>query len=158
MERISISIDEALASEFDALIAERGYSNRSEAIRDLVRRELEAARQAGGTAPHCVANLSYIYNHHQRELSERLTEVQHEHHDLTVATVHAHLDHDHCIESTILRGPTVDVRRFADRVCAERGVRHGQLNLVTVELHGDHRGHEHGHEHTAQHIHIKPAR
>ena len=81
----------------------------------------------------CVATLSYVYNHHERELAERLMSLQHEHHDLTVSAMHAHLDHDHCIETVILRGPAQAVRRFADGVIAERGVRHGALNLIVAE-------------------------
>ncbi len=151
MERITMSIDEKLAKEFDALIAKRGYTSRSEAMRDLLRREVEANRVAYEARSHCVANLSYIYNHHERELAERLTEAQHEHHDLVVSAMHVHLDHDHCLESVILKGPTAAVRAFASRTQAERGVRHGQVNLVTVEI-GDthpgvtahrHRGHMH---------------
>lgn len=160
MERFTISLDSELAGEFDALIAERGYSNRSEAVRDLLRAQLEQWRQMHDEAPHCVANLSYVYNHHERELAERLMALQHAHHDLMVSTVHAHLDHENCIESALLRGPTVEVRRFAEALMAERGVRHGKLNVVAVEIgqrhaHG-YRPREHGHSH--HHVHLKPAR
>jgi CopG family nickel-responsive transcriptional regulator len=90
---------------------------------------------------------------------ERITELHHEHHDLTVSTMHAHLDHDHCLETVILRGPTAEVRRFADSVCAQRGVHHGKLNLISVEQHQPHR-HDHG-AHPASseapHLHLKPA-
>jgi CopG family nickel-responsive transcriptional regulator len=158
MERITISLDEALAEAFDALIARRGYSNRSEAIRDLLREQLEADRQreGEGKAAHCVANLSYVYDHHERDLAERLTKLQHDHHDLTVATMHAHLDHDNCLESVILRGPTARVRAFADAMKAERGVRHGQVNVVTVEL-ASH-AHTHGYRQRGgvTHVHLKP--
>ena len=133
MERFTISLDEDLAREFDRLIAERGYRNRSEAVRDLLRSQLESSRLASGEAKYCIANLSYVYNHHERELAERLTEIAHEHHDLNVATLHAHLDHENCIESVILRGTTLAVHAFADALMAERGVRHGKLNLVSVE-------------------------
>ncbi len=162
MERITISIDTALAFEFDQLIAARGYKNRSEAVRDLVRSHLEAARGGNDDAGHCVANLSYVYNHHERDLAERLTALQHAQHDLTVATLHAHLDHENCLESVILRGSTSAVRTFSDALIAERGVRHGQLNLVAVEVeskdqhpHQHHQGHaeddcDHGH------LHLKP--
>jgi CopG family nickel-responsive transcriptional regulator len=156
LERFTISIDEDLARAFDALIAERGYRNRSEAIRDLLRNHLEDARQ-GGEGGHCVANLSYVYNHHQRDLAERLTEIQHGHHDLTVATLHAHLDHDNCLESVILKGPTAAVRAFAESLIAERGVRHGSLNVVSVEV--DHGRHHHGYRPKGQahaHLHLKP--
>ena len=147
MERFTISLDDELAHEFDRLIEQRGYSNRSEAVRDILRAHLDRLREESDASAHCVGSLSYVYNHHERDLAERLTRLQHAHHDLTVSTMHAHLDHDHCIESVILRGPASDVRRFADAVVAERGVRHGQLNLVTVEL-----------DVTAPHahVHLKP--
>lgn len=156
MERITISLDEALAAEFDQLLATRGYSSRSEAVRDLLRRELETARQAADEHGHCVANLSYVYNHHERDLSERLTELQHGHHDLTVATLHAHLDHDHCLESVILKGNTRAVRGFAEALIAERGVRHGQLNVVSVSLATEH--HDHGYKPRGKttHRHFRP--
>ncbi|AVZ78127.1 MAG TPA: nickel-responsive transcriptional regulator NikR [Pseudothauera hydrothermalis] len=158
MERITISLDEELASAFDALIAERGYRNRSEAVRDLLRRELEAARQRSEADGQCVATLSYLYNHHQRELAERLTGLQHGHHDLTVSTLHAHLDHDHCIECVILRGPSARVRRFAESIMAESGVRHGCLNLISVEVDTavQPHGHAPAHPHTADHKHYRP--
>lgn len=154
MERFTISLDESLASAFDQLIATRGYSNRSEAVRDLIRSALETEGQREKPSGHCVANLSYIYNHHERELAERLTGMQHDHHDLTVASMHSHLDHDHCLESVILRGPTAQVRAFADALTAESGVRHGQINLIALEAR--HR-HQHG-EGDDGHIHYRPAR
>ncbi|MBV5297460.1 MAG: nickel-responsive transcriptional regulator NikR [Rhodoferax sp.] len=162
MERITISIDTALALEFDQLIAVRGYKNRSEAVRDLVRSHLEAERLAHRPGGHCVANLSYVYNHHERDLAERLTALQHDQHDLTVATLHAHLDHDNCLESVILRGTTTAVRTFSDALMAQRGVRHGQLNVVAVEIGADHtHTHQHPHVHGQDepahtHIHLKP--
>jgi CopG family nickel-responsive transcriptional regulator len=156
VERITISIDKELAAEFDQLIAARGYKNRSEAMRDLVRSHLEASRHASASKGHCVANLSYVYHHHERDLAERLTALQHNQHDLTVATLHAHLDHENCLESVILRGNTAAVRSFSDALIAERGVRHGQLNLVAVELGGS-RHHHHDHAaHGAAHLHLKP--
>lgn len=158
MERITISLDAELAAEFDRLIAERGYQNRSEAVRDVLRAHLENARRQRGEATHCVANLSYVYNHHERDLAERLTALQHGQHDLTVATMHAHLDHENCLESVVLRGPTASVRRFADALIAERGVRHGQLNLIDVEVDS---GAAHGHGYrpagrSGGHQHLKP--
>lgn len=162
MQRITISIDEELAGAFDALIQQRGYQNRSEAVRDLLREHLEAARhiQSGaGEAGHCVANLSYVYNHHARDLAERLTALQHAHHDLTVTTMHVHLDHESCLESVILRGATGAVRAFADSLAAERGVRHGQINVISVEVASS--AHAHGYRPRgagagAPHLHLKP--
>ncbi len=158
MERITISLDQELAAEFDRLIAERGYRNRSEAVRDLLRAHLEQARRQHDESGHCVANLSYVYNHHERDLAERLTVLQHGQHDLTVATLHAHLDHENCLESVILRGPTAAVRKFSDALVAERGVRHGQLNLIDVELDSG-REHHHGYAPAGRshgHVHLKP--
>ncbi|MBL0143793.1 MAG: nickel-responsive transcriptional regulator NikR [Betaproteobacteria bacterium] len=151
MERITMSIDESLAKEFDAMIARRGYGNRSEAMRDLLRREVEADRANRDGRGHCVASLSYVYDHHVRDLAERLIESQHEHHDLVVATMHVHLDHDHCLEIEILKGATNAVRGFADRIQAERGVRHTAINVISVET-GDRHAelethHHHGHQH-----------
>jgi len=158
MERFTISLDGKLAKEFDRLIRERGYSNRSEAVRDILREKLEASRLDREEAPDCIAALSYIYNHHERDLAERLTALQHGQHDLTVATLHAHLDHENCLESVILRGPTAAVRGFADSLIAERGVRHGQLNLIDVEIDTG-RGHGHGYRPAGSghgHVHLKP--
>lgn len=145
MERITISLDESLAQAFDSLIRERGYANRSEAVRDMLRRELETSRLARQEAPFCVASLSYVYDHHERRLAERLTDLQHHAHDLVISSMHVHLDHDHCLETLFLRGETPEVRAFAEKLSAERGVRHGTLNLVPVELEG-----------TTHHVHSRP--
>lgn len=153
MERFTISLDEHLAEAFDLWIGQRGYANRSEAVRDLLRGELERSRRQTPQGLYCVACLSYVYNHHERELGERLTNMHHAHHDLTLSTTHVHLDHEHCLETVLLRGAAVAVQAFADAVCAERGVHHGALNLISVESHDRHR-----HEgKTAVHIHLKPA-
>ncbi len=150
MERFTISIDDDLAHEFDHWIAERGYGNRSEAVRDVLRTHLARVQEQRDAEGPCVANLSYVYNHHERELSDRLARLQHDHHDLTLATTHVHLDHDQCIETVMLKGPVGTVRRFADTLMAERGVHHGQLNVVMVkpgEQPVDTHGHHHPHRH-----------
>ena len=144
MERFTISLDENLASEFDRLIRERGYQNRSEAVRDILRGQLNTLHAQKYRSPFCVANLSYVYNHHERDLAERLTEIQHLHHDLVVASTHVHLDHDNCLETVILRGATKQVQSFSDALIAERGVRLGPLNLISVEKDA---GHRHTHSH-----------
>lgn len=154
MDRFTISLDESLATQFDQLIAERGYNNRSEAVRDLIRGAIEADRQRGAPTGYCVANLSYVYNHHERELAERLNGLQHEHHDLTVASMHAHLDHENCLESVVLRGETAAVRRFAESLMAERGVRHGTVNVIALEAEHSHRHGDNG----PRHQHYRPLR
>ena len=134
----------------------RGYKNRSEAVRDLLRAHLEQARQNRGGAGHCVASLSYVYNHHERDLAERLTALQHGQHDLTVATLHAHLDHENCLESVILRGPTSEVQAFAEALIAKPGIRHGALNLVTAEFRSQPHSHSHADGHSHPHGHYRP--
>lgn len=155
MQRVTVSLDENLAEAFDALAAEQGYGSRSEAVRDLIRKAI-AQRCEQAAEGDCVANLSYVYNHHVRALAQRLTELSHQHHDQVVATFHVHLDHDHCLESMMLKGRTEQVRALADAIRAERGVRFGELNLIAVEPNGEH-GHEvGGHRHGA-HQHLRPA-
>ena len=151
MERFTISLSESLAAQFDELIHKKGYQNRSEAVRDMVRDLLRAEQLEGDKSVHCVASLSYVYDHHARDLAERLTELQHRHHHLVLSAMHVHLDHDNCLETMILKGTVAAVRGFADRVQGERGVRHGQLNLVPVQSSDAHAGdgphRHHGHLH-----------
>lgn len=115
MDRFTISLNEDLARQFDELIHKKGYQNRSEAVRDKLRNELESARLEREESPYCVASLSYVYNHHARDLTERLTNLQHEHHQLVLSAMHVHLDHDNCLETVILRGATAEVSKFAGR-------------------------------------------
>lgn len=150
MDRFTISLDEDLATAFDELIKERGYSTRSEAVRDILRSHLQHSAEKRDRRGSCVANLSYVYNHQERELAERLTRIQHAHHELTMSTMHAHLDHDQCIETVMLKGPAKRVRQFAEEIMAERGVRHGLLNLVNVNISAPHT-----HD-GSTHRHLKP--
>lgn len=134
MERFTISLSDELAANFDAWIQARGYVNRSEAVRDLLRKEIESERLTSDQATHCVASFSYVYNHHERRLAERLTQLQHDAHDLVVCSTHVHLDHHECLESLFLRGETQAVRGFVERISAEAGVRHSVVNLVPANL------------------------
>lgn len=148
MERFTISLSDELAAEFDQFIEAKGYSNRSEAVRDLLRKEIESKRLAENQALYSVATLSYVYNHHERNLAERLTNLQHEAHDLVVSSMHVHLDHDDCIETLFLRGLTQHIRDFSSKVAAETGVRHSMVNLVPIKLALVQHSHSHGHFHT----------
>jgi len=138
VQRITISVDDDLALTFDALIRARGYQSRSEAVRDIVRDAIERWREETGSGDHCVANLSYVYDRRVRALAQRLSDMQHSHHDLVAASTLVRLDHHHSFESVMLKGPTVAVKVFADQVRAERGVRFGSLNLLAVEPGDDH--------------------
>jgi CopG family nickel-responsive transcriptional regulator len=149
MRHLTISIDDELADTFDRLVQEKGYGSRSEAFRDLLRSAITADRLQGAAAKYCVGVLSYVYDHHERQLASRLTSMQHEHHDVTVATMHAHLDHDNCIETVILKGPTEAVVRFAESVIAQSGVRHGKFHPIPVEI--DLRNAKHHHAHARPH-------
>ena len=153
MERFTVSLEGELLAQFDEYIQHRGYGNRSEAVRDILRGTLETQRLTEDDSGHCIACLSYIYNHHERELSRRLTQASHAHHDLTRSTLHVHLDHENCMEVSVLQGPTEAVRRFADSITAETGVRHGKLNAVPVDMRVPH-SHDQGHEHP--HVHSIP--
>ena len=141
MQRVTLAINDRLAEDFDAFVQARGYGNRSEAVRDVMRRALSDAH-ADTAEGYCVANLSYVYNHHERDMAARLTAMAHDHQVVVIASAHVHLDHDNCLETAMLRGPSAQVRAYADRVRAERGVRNGALNLIVVEP-----GHDHGHDH-----------
>lgn len=132
MQRLTISLDHETAAALDAFMASRGYGNRSEAVRDLLRSGLrDAAGEQDGALP-CVAAVSYIYDHHERDLGRRLTEAQHAHHDLGVTTVHLHLDQHHCVEVALLRGPAAEIRHFAEALVRERGVRLGGINVMPI--------------------------
>ena len=155
MQRMTITLDEHLVADFEAYMTAHGYSNRSEAIRDLIRARLEAEQLARDPEGECLGTLSYVYNHEERELAARLTRAQHRHHDLAISTLHVHLDHDNCLETVLLRGPAERVRAFADAVTAQPGVRHGRLSVLPVRIrrqvhaHGDAGGQE-------PHLHFEP--
>src|SRR3569623_309022 len=104
MERLTISLDNLLTKQFDVYIRARGYTNRSEAMRDLIREHLETARLDKRGEGHCVATLSYIYIHDESDLASRVSSVQHDHHDLTLSSKHVHLDQENCLEIANLRG------------------------------------------------------
>ena len=129
MQRVTITIDDDLVAEIDAFMAGRGYANRSEAIRDLARAGLSQSSLEAAQVDDrdCIATLSYVYDHAARELPKRLTQDFHAHHGLAQATLHVHLDHDSCLEVTVLKGRSAEVKAFADHVIAERGVRHGHI-------------------------------
>jgi CopG family nickel-responsive transcriptional regulator len=155
MQRVTITLDDDLNTAFERFRAEHGYANRSEAIRDLIRERLQSERLQREPTGQCVASLSYVYNHHERELACRLTQAHHQHHDLAVSTLHVHLDHDHCLEVVVLRGNTDRVRAFADAVIAQPGVRYGRLAVLPVRVAEE--THHHGEDGGGgRHLHLEP--
>lgn len=124
--RIGVAINDELLGKFDRLIAKRGYANRSEAFRDLIRKELvdetwhTGAREVFGT-------VTLVYNHHVRMLTEKLTELQHKYHTAVLSSLHVHLDHDNCLEVILVRGPAAVVQKLADALIATKGVKHGRF-------------------------------
>ena len=129
--RFGVSMGASLAARFDRQLKRRGYGNRSEAIRDLVRRDLVRQEWEDPNAE-IVGTVTLVYNHHVRELGDRLINLQHEHHHLVVSTTHVHLTHEHCLEVLVVRGPAAQVAKLADRLTAARGVLHGELVTTTT--------------------------
>jgi CopG family transcriptional regulator, nickel-responsive regulator len=112
MEQVTTSVSDEFAAELAAFMADNHYQNRSEAIRDLARLGLKQVRLDGGIAGKCIATLSYVFNHHTRELTKRLTDAHHDHHELQVATMHVHLGHEQCLEVAVLHGDATVVREY----------------------------------------------
>jgi CopG family nickel-responsive transcriptional regulator len=143
--RIGVAIETGLLRRFDSWLGARGGGNRSEAFRDLIRERLISAEIEQHSD--VVASVSMVYDHHHRELNRRLTDLQHDHGDMVVSTLHVHIEHDRCLEVVVLRGRAARVRAFADRLIGEKGVVHGGVFMtrrLEHEAGQDARGHDHG--------------
>ena len=145
MQRLTISIDDDLAEAFDALIQERGYQNRSEAFRDLLRKEL-AGETLSEEKGECVAVVSYSYDHRKRTLPTRMTEQHHDHSGLVISTLHVHANQTECVETVVMRGPIADVQQLAKATVAEIGIEHGFAHYIPIKEHS-HGDHDHNHHH-----------
>lgn len=132
MQRVTVTLDDELVAEIDRFMTTRGYQNRSEAFRDLARAGLADAVADTAQARQCVAALVYTYRHSMRDLPKRLTQTFHDHHAMSVSSLHVHLDHDNCLEVSVLKGNTREVRHIAEHVIAERGVKHGRLVVLPI--------------------------
>lgn len=129
--RFGVSIDTRLVRKFDALTERKGYSNRSEAIRDLIRdRLVEDEWEAG--SQETVGTITIVYNHHTRELEHALTEMQHQAFHQIISALHVHLDAHNCLEVLVLKGKGRDIRRISDRLIGTKGVKHGKLTMTTT--------------------------
>ena len=131
LSRIGVAIDSDLLAKFDKLIGKRGYTNRSEAFRDLIRDEL-VEKSWESPDRDVVGTVTLVYDHHVRLLSEKLTEMQHESYHQILSTLHVHLDHHHCLEVLVLRGKASAVQKIADTLISTKGVKHGRLTITTT--------------------------
>jgi len=131
LTRFGISIDESLLGQFDEMINQKGYVNRSEAIRDLIRAALVEEEWADDNQQ-TVATVTLVFDHHTRDLSDKLTEHQHSHYEEIVSTLHVHLDHHHCLEVVVIKGAASRVKRIADELIGTKGVKHGKLVATTT--------------------------
>jgi CopG family nickel-responsive transcriptional regulator len=140
--RFGVSIDERLLDKFDALIDEKGYSNRSEAIRDLIRNALVEEEWVRGNQntvgtvslvnQNTVGTVSLVYDHHTRDLSDKLTEHQHSHHNEIISALHVHLDAHHCLEVVVIKGKAKKIKKLAEELIGTKGVKHGKLMMSTT--------------------------
>lgn len=131
VSRFGVSIDSSLIRKFDGVIARKGYANRSEAIRDLIRdrlvdEEWEAGRQE------TVGTITIVYNHHTRELEHALTDMQHRSFHRIISALHVHLDAHNCLEVLVVKGKGRDIKKVADRLIGAKGVKHGKLTMTTT--------------------------
>lgn len=131
LTRFGISIDERLLRQFDDLIAAKGYVNRSEAIRDLIRSAL-VEEEWGRDDVETVGTVTLVYDHHTRDLADKLTEHQHSHHESIISALHIHLDAHHCLEVVVVKGKTAEVKRMAAELIGTKGVKHGKLVTSTT--------------------------
>lgn len=128
--RFGISIDDELLERFDRQITQKGYTNRSEAIRDLIRDDLVSQEWARNEET--VGTITIVYDHHTRELSETLTHLQHSFEGQIMSVLHVHLDHHNCLEVLVVKGRSQRLQTFADRLVGTRGVKHGKLTMTTT--------------------------
>lgn len=131
VERFGVSMPAQLAEAFDRVIQRKGYTNRSEAIRDIIRRYL-VEEEWEAQDSEVVGTVTLVYDHHTHDLSDSLTDLQHDHHELVMCSQHVHLDHHNCLETIVLKGASSSVRQVADQLIGTRGVKHGKLVCTTT--------------------------
>jgi CopG family nickel-responsive transcriptional regulator len=129
--RFSVSLDRKLARDLDRMAREKGYDNRSLAIADMVRAHLVEHRQALGHGE-IAGSITLVYDHHRHHLQELLTDLQHDHRQVIISSLHCHLDHDNCLELLAVRGKAAAIKKLADELIAAKGVKHGKLTITTT--------------------------
>jgi CopG family nickel-responsive transcriptional regulator len=130
VQRIGVSLEPKLLEWFDRQIASEGYTNRSEALRDLIRQKMVEEQWQGGKEE-CVSAVTLLYDHHS-DVGNRLTQIQHDSHVHTISTLHVHIDHDNCLEVIVLRGSGQDIQELGNRMISLRGVKHGKMVATTT--------------------------
>ena len=129
--RFSVSLPPSLLQQLDGMSAEKGYANRSLAVADMIRNQLIEHRQKNGTED-IAGTITLVYDHHKPHLQTTLTDIQHDHHDVILSTVHVHLDHHNCLEVLLVRGKGHIIRKIADALITAKGVKHGKLTVTTT--------------------------
>jgi CopG family nickel-responsive transcriptional regulator len=129
--RLSMSLEKPLADRLERLVRQSSYTNRSEFIRDLIRQRL-VEQQWADERQEVIGTITMVYDHHARQLSDKLMDIQHDHHDEILATTHVHIAHDLCAEMIMVRGGAANVRQLADRLRKQRGVLHAELTMSST--------------------------
>jgi len=131
VSRFSVSLPPQLLKQFDGMAKEKGYENRSQAIADMIRAQLVEHRQKF-SATEIAGTITLVYDHHKQHVQAALTDIQHDHHQVIVSTLHVHLDHDNCLEVLVVRGRADIIKKIADELTTAKGVKHGRLTVTTT--------------------------
>jgi len=131
VSRFSVSLPPQLLKQLDGMAREKGYENRSQAIADMIRAQLVEHRQKSGTAE-IAGTITLVYDHHKQHVQAALTDIQHDHHQVIVSTLHVHLDHDNCLEVLVVRGRADIIKKIADELTTAKGVKHGRLTVTST--------------------------
>ena len=131
VSRFSVSLPPKLLEQLDGMATEKGYVNRSQAIADMIRAQLVEHRQKFGTEE-IAGTITLVYDHHKQHVQAALTDIQHDHHQVIVSSIHVHLDHDNCLEVLVVRGKAAIIKKIADELTTAKGVKHGQLTVTTT--------------------------
>jgi CopG family nickel-responsive transcriptional regulator len=129
--RFSISLPAKLLKELDVMTGEKGYNKRSQAIADMIREKIIEHRQRLGNAE-IAGTITLVYDHHKPHVQATLTDIQHDHHEIIISTIHVHLDHHNCLEVLVVRGKAGVIKKIADELISAKGVKHGKLTVTTT--------------------------
>lgn len=129
--RLSVSLPSSLSKQLDEMCGEKGYDNRSLAVADMIRDQLVEHRKQFGNEE-IVGTITLVYDHHKQHVQTTLTDIQHDHHEVIISTIHVHLDHHNCLEVLVVRGKASLIKQIADELIAAKGVKHGKLTVTTT--------------------------